>query len=167
MTRLIIIEGLDGVGKTELAGQLYIDNPAPLALLHAGAPTGGRSGHWEEEYCTPLADLAGTGYTVVCDRWHLGEFVWSTLFKRDCLFENFDEMRELEGDMSKMFDEVVCVYLTRDHEDIKKIRDINYSIPHAAELYEHAVGKSALNWETGTLVEFLKGGVQSDVLFPV
>lgn len=166
-SKLIIIEGLDGCGKTELAGQLYIHGGTPLALLHAGQPT-------EEdaacEYQLPLENLAMNQYTVVCDRWHVGERVWPELFDRTSLFaygalHADDQFAEIEENMLMMFDEVVGIRLTRYHEDIRAIREINYDMQLAEQMYDIALDQSILDWHVGVLSEFLPGGDQSDVLF--
>lgn len=81
---LIILEGADGAGKSTLArdviAALQTAYPADeVELLHRGPPTS----HPLDEYERPLFDYRpGTGRHVVCDRWHVGEFVYPGLLGR-------------------------------------------------------------------------------------
>lgn len=68
---LILIEGLDGTGKTTIARRLRDENG--FELIHKGPPT--RPPY--EEYTADLCDYEpGEGRNIVCDRWHLGELVY-------------------------------------------------------------------------------------------
>lgn len=74
---LIILEGPDGAGKTSFAQQI-LDH---LALRYDGTVTMRRAGppthHPLDEYVTPLLDYEpGGSEHVICDRWHLGEWVY-------------------------------------------------------------------------------------------
>lgn len=81
---LIILEGVDGAGKTTLATKLrlQIEETYPgesIEVLHSQAPTA----HPLTEYETPLHDYRpGTGRHVICDRWHLSELVYPEVFGR-------------------------------------------------------------------------------------
>ena len=163
MSKLIIIEGIDGVGKTELAGQLYIHGKTPFALLHAGPP--GEDLDAEETYFAPIWAMAHQGYTVVCDRWHLGEMVWPYVFHRECLIGDTDTLSDLESDLLDAFDDVTCIYLHRDREDIQRIREINYDYHRAINCYNDAIGMSSFSWWVGSLTDFLPGGENDRVLF--
>lgn len=78
---LTIIEGVDGTGKTTLAGKISEQHDA--MYLHAGPP---QHEDWVREYVDPLLRFP-YGWDIVCDRWALGELVWPKLFNRQGLFK--------------------------------------------------------------------------------
>lgn len=81
---LILIEGPDCAGKTQLAGRVIdhlrrVDPAARVTYRHCGPPTE----HPLDEYVEPLLDYRpGTGQHVVCDRWHVGEHVYPAVLGR-------------------------------------------------------------------------------------
>lgn len=81
---LIILEGPDGGGKSYLA-RLLVDTlhatyPGDqIELWHKGPP----SQHPLDEYERPLFYYRpGTSRHIVCDRWHLGEWIYPQLLNR-------------------------------------------------------------------------------------
>lgn len=82
---LIIIEGPDCTRKSSLVARLAEriaqENPGErVDVLNAGVPTS----HPLDEYVTPLLDYRPLrDRHVICDRWHLGEAIYPTIFKRD------------------------------------------------------------------------------------
>lgn len=75
----MILEGPDGAGKSTLARQLAAEVP-DCELLHRGPP----KDHLLTEYEQPLIDyLPGEGRNIVCDRWHLGEWVYPQVLNRE------------------------------------------------------------------------------------
>lgn len=84
---LIIVEGADGAGKStaiqHIANAIKRRYPADdLKILHAGPP---RS-HPLDEYEVPLLTYSpGTQQHIICDRWHLGEWVYPEIFNRPTL----------------------------------------------------------------------------------
>lgn len=81
---LILVDGPDCVGKSTLIERLVavIEKRYPgdrVDVLNAGPPTK----HPLDEYVVPLLDYRPTRERhVVCDRWHLGEAVYPTIFQR-------------------------------------------------------------------------------------
>lgn len=81
---LIILEGMDGAGKSALAGRLTtelqrFDPGCTVTTFHKGPPTA----HPLDEYLTPLLDYRpGTGHHWILDRWHVGERVYPWLRSR-------------------------------------------------------------------------------------
>lgn len=81
---LIILEGPDGGGKSSLAGRLkdtlalaYPDDI--VEVFHKGPPTQ----HPLDEYERPLFDYRpGAGRHIICDRWHIGEWVYPHVLNR-------------------------------------------------------------------------------------
>lgn len=84
---LIIVEGPDGVGKTTLIEQLIrvIEREEPgdkVEVLHKGPPTQ----HPLNEYEVPLFGYRpGRGHHLICDRWHVGEWVYPEVLGRPSL----------------------------------------------------------------------------------
>lgn len=84
---LILCEGPDGAGKTTLVNRLVeaitTANPGDtVQLWRAGVPP--RHSHPLDLYEKPLLDYrADTGHHIVCDRWHLGEWVYPAILGRD------------------------------------------------------------------------------------
>jgi thymidylate kinase len=79
---IIILEGVDGTGKTTLAHELcdlaqQVTPGVNVTYLHAGPP----DRHPLYEYEVPLQDVHPTRDLVVCDRWHLGELVYGPLYR--------------------------------------------------------------------------------------
>lgn len=82
---MIIIEGPDGVGKTTLVKKLvgalaYAEPGSTVEVRHKGPP----SQHPLVEY---EDDLLGYNprhqHHIICDRWHVGEFVYPQVLNRD------------------------------------------------------------------------------------
>lgn len=81
---LIILEGPDLAGKTTLARRLEMYLSAKygdhtIRVLHRGPPIQ----HPLDEYVTPLIHYRpGNRKHVICDRWHVGEVVYSGILNR-------------------------------------------------------------------------------------
>lgn len=86
---LIIVEGSDCVRKSTLVGRLteritQLNPGDQVDVWHAGPPTK----HPLDEYVVPLLDYRPLrGRHVICDRWHLGEAIYPTIFNRDSRFD--------------------------------------------------------------------------------
>jgi hypothetical protein len=87
---LIIIEGADCSRKSTLARRVqehldhYWYGTYTVRQFHRGAPRK----HPLDEYELPLLTYRPTPYeAVICDRWHLGELVYPTLFGRPSLLD--------------------------------------------------------------------------------
>lgn len=86
----IILEGVDGAGKTTLTHQLAAalrkrSDVGTIETLHKGPPT---APHPLQEYVTPIVDyLPGRGRTVIADRWHWGERIYPKILGRPTLFD--------------------------------------------------------------------------------
>ncbi len=83
---LIIIEGPDGAGKTTLAQQIMSQVPSDRAVTihHAQAP----QYHALREYEDPLHGYSPINEDIICDRWHLGEYVYPEIFQRATSFDS-------------------------------------------------------------------------------
>lgn len=81
---LIILEGPDCAGKSTLARELVdmIGRLHPedhVSLMHTGPP----SEHALIAYAAPLLNYRpGSGRHIICDRWHIGEFVYPPIVDR-------------------------------------------------------------------------------------
>jgi thymidylate kinase len=84
---LIIVEGPDGCGKSTLVQQLteVIEREQPgekIERLHRRPPTM----HPLDEYVTPLLSYRPQrGHHIICDRWHVGEWVYPSVLGRKTL----------------------------------------------------------------------------------
>lgn len=84
---LIIVEGPDGCGKSTLVQKLIeviqLEQPGEkVERLHKGPP----KDHPLEEYVTPLLSYRPQrGHHIICDRWHVGEWVYPSILRRDTL----------------------------------------------------------------------------------
>lgn len=81
---LILLEGPDASGKSTLATQLAealraVYPSHTVNVMHKGPPTT----HPLAEYENPLFTYRpGTGQHIICDRWHVGEYVYPSIFGR-------------------------------------------------------------------------------------
>lgn len=81
---LLLVEGSDGCGKSTLVEQLIevIQREQPgekVERLHKGPPTQ----HPLDEYVTPLLSYRPQrGHHIICDRWHIGEWVYPSILGR-------------------------------------------------------------------------------------
>ena len=79
---LIIIEGVDGSGKTTFANSIceVVNTEHPATYLHRGVP----EQHVLDEYELPLFDYVPfDNKTIVCDRWHIGPDVYGPIKRND------------------------------------------------------------------------------------
>lgn len=83
ITKLLLLEGLHGTGKSTLAASLSAQ--ARTAVFHHGPPV---STDPYYEYLRPIVFLEG--WQVICDRSHIGEKVWPEIFGRQTLFPTYD-----------------------------------------------------------------------------
>lgn len=152
--RIIIIEGTDGTGKTTLANELAAQAGSRTAVFHAGPP---RSQSYISEYVLPLA-IATDGWTCICDRWHLGEPVWSHIFGRTPILE-YEQLHIVEKRLRAYNVPITSIYLTRDFEDIiiEHAQRDEDSAPalQAIASYEKAIKYSLLYWDATTLTDEL------------
>jgi thymidylate kinase len=83
---LIICEGPDAAGKSTLVSQLHdvITQRYPtwkVEVLHKGPPA--PDAHPLDEYELPLLSYRpGREHVIICDRWHIGEWVYPFILKR-------------------------------------------------------------------------------------
>lgn len=95
---LIILEGPDGAGKTTFAQRIVTHLAATftrgtITMKKAGPPT--RSPR--SEYIVPLLDyIPGDDHHVICDRWHLGEWIYPRVKGRPTEMDRdtFDEIEQ-------------------------------------------------------------------------
>lgn len=153
--RIIILEGLDLTGKTTCANAIVEHYGKRTALLHAGPPL---TDVPTIEYCVPFR-LAATGWTVVCDRWHLGELVWAPLFDRQPIFSP-QQLPLLEKRMREYHAPIECFYLQRDMTDLQsalfQTDEPVYALGHALNAYETAMLGSTFEWHRRSMPELLR-----------
>lgn len=87
---LLILEGVDGAGKSTLAARLADelhrrDPAARVEVLHRGPPGDANP---LDEYEVPLLSYRpGRDHHIICDRWHLGELVYPRVLGRPSLLD--------------------------------------------------------------------------------
>lgn len=83
---LIILEGVDGVGKSTLAEKLATGLLGDVAILHKGPPT---TDDMLLEYLKPLYDYVPSHTRhIICDRWHIGEDVYGPIYRGGSKFND-------------------------------------------------------------------------------
>jgi len=159
LTGIILIEGVDGTGKTTLARTLQ-QVSSHRALFHAGPP---QTASAFREYVRPL-ELANDGWTIICDRWHLGEMVWPTIFGRESMYTPGTgalSFNWIEEHIKAIGVPVTAIFLQRDLEgiiaELYDRKEATDYIEHATQLYNDAIGRSAFNWNVTSLWEVLDG----------
>ena len=88
---VIILEGIDGGGKTTLATHLKELSPWPATIIHRGPIQNSVF----EEYISPLFD-ANPDELLIADRWHLSELIYGPLY-REVSQINDDTLAEIES----------------------------------------------------------------------
>lgn len=106
-TSVLIVEGADATGKTTFCREYAAAHNA--RYLHAEAPT---TNDWIDEYVHPIS----FDRPIVCDRWHMGEIIWPTIFERRSLFATFDEYEHCTRMLLGLGASIIVV--TRNHDDI-------------------------------------------------
>jgi thymidylate kinase len=148
---IVLLEGLDATGKSTAVGRLYNMLSAPVAVYHAGAPLMTTA---IREYVWPLG-IAPAGYTVFCDRWHLGELVWPEIFDRDGIIEDGEMLRHIEENMLYLRVPILAVYMNRSYHDIEReLTARGHQVDHlerAEQLYQVAMKESRFDWQDATL----------------
>jgi thymidylate kinase len=139
---LIIVEGIDGVGKTTLVERLatFLRNYAgeKVDVWHAGPP---KSKEALEEYELPLQKYRpGAGRTIICDRWHLGELIYGPLLRSHCLLSSarryhLEKFLETKG--------ALMVHLTASPDEIRSRRKDR---DNEDDLLEDKDIEKVLNW---------------------
>lgn len=141
---LVIIEGVDGVGKTTVAEALQ--GLTDGELLHASQP----KGDWQDEYILPLDGYHPTmgGRHIICDRWHLGEMVYGPLYRGEVMY---DSNQFILIETILLAYGAVQVYMTEDKRTVMERWDDRgesfLKVEHydtACDMYERAVRMSHL-----------------------
>jgi thymidylate kinase len=110
---LVIVEGVDGVGKSSFCDRLarLIEKTHPddtVGMLHAGPPNP-KLDILEEYELLLQGYTPGTRTHVICDRWHVGEMVYGPLLRHHC---RLDEARWRHLDMFLRAKGAITVHLT-------------------------------------------------------
>lgn len=74
---LVVVEGIDGAGKSTLVDQLSHLAPDDAKVLHRGQPRD----HPLIEYVWALTQYEVGGQTWICDRWHVGELIYGPIYR--------------------------------------------------------------------------------------
>jgi len=118
---LMIIEGVDGVGKTTLAER--VRGKIGGKLLHRGVP----EKHPLVEYTEELVGYRpGMHMHVVCDRWHWGELIYGPLYRGETLLGD-DGRKEVDAFLNRRG--AFVVHMRSDADTIRerwKVRGEDY-----------------------------------------
>lgn len=79
---IIIIEGIDGSGKTTLAERIRELSPVGARIEHHGPLTLGV----EQEYVLPIFNVKDDEL-LIADRWHVGELIYGPIYRGVSLTE--------------------------------------------------------------------------------
>lgn len=88
---IIILEGVDGAGKSTLAKKIAALSPLPVRLEHRGEIKSTP----EEEYIKPLM-YSRDDELIIADRWHVGEMIYGPIYRGKSLVAG-DYNRIIEG----------------------------------------------------------------------
>lgn len=153
--KIVICEGIDCTGKTTYAQRLFNTIPSRASLMHCGPP---KTASPYDEYVRPLLH-ARQGWTIICDRWHLGEMVWPAIFGRIPLYIDLKDMNDVEDQLLSMSVEIEALYFYRRLDDVyhelQRRGEPSAYMEKAVDLYDKAVQDSHLAWKTTTLSEAL------------
>lgn len=151
---IVLIEGTDCTGKSQLAKVLAEMAGPNTAVFHAGPPA---TDVYVNEYILPLV-IATNGWNCICDRWHLGEPVWAKLFNRKPILAK-EQLHIVEKRLEAFGVPITPVYLERNPDDITAellSRGEDVEIPIAAiNQYEDVMRFSKFYWHRTTLPEAL------------
>jgi thymidylate kinase len=152
--QIILIEGTDGTGKTTLANAIAAKAGSRTAVFHAGPP---ENKAYLNEYILPLT-IATDGWTCICDRWHLGEPVWSEVFDRKPIL-TYEQLHIVEKRLEAFDVLIATLYLTRDEDEIVKELESRgqnaIAAIEAIQTYEKAMRYSKFYWDRMNLQEAL------------
>jgi hypothetical protein len=152
--QIILIEGTDGTGKTTLANAIAEKAGSRTAVFHAGPP---ENKAYLNEYILPLT-IATDGWTCICDRWHLGEPVWSEVFDRKPIL-TYEQLHIVEKRLEAFDVLIATLYLTRDEDEIVKELELRgqnaIAAIEAIQTYEKAMRYSKFYWDRMNLQEAL------------
>lgn len=110
---LVAIEGVDRTGKSTLAAELR--EAWGAEVVHAGPPRSGSLVEYED----PLAQYDPlSGDSLVLDRWHVGEYVWPEIFRRQT--DMIDPAVRRHVEMFMCSRACVVVYATRDYDEVRQ-----------------------------------------------
>lgn len=151
---LLLVEGPDGAGKSTLVRQLAKALPN-AEVLHRGPP----KGHLLDEYEKPLLDyMPGSGRNIICDRWHLGEWIYPLVLHRDSsatyvLKHHIEMFLRARGAVVVYVTQPLTVLMSRLEErgdDLIEVRHLRT----LRALYEKVIGETSLPMiGNGTSVE--------------
>lgn len=81
---IIILEGIDGAGKTTLAQHILEASQIETTILHRGP----LQGTVEDELIYPLQRVTDDEL-LITDRWHLGELIYGPIYRGKSVVEGF------------------------------------------------------------------------------
>lgn len=93
---IIILEGIDGSGKTTLATHLKELSPWPATIIHRGPIQTSVF----EEYVAPLFEV-DTDELLIADRWHLSELIYGPIYRGESLIDEV-ALGEIESMLSHL-----------------------------------------------------------------
>lgn len=154
---LIILEGPDCAGKSTLAElilrYLFVKYPRDtVELIHRGPPTG----HPLDEYVVPLIDYRpNTRHHIVCDRWHLGEWVYPIATGRKTYMDistlNYVEMfLASRGALTAILNPGVDAVMTRYRERGDALQSDTVIRAAVTEYFTEIPQRHALSFSTAT-----------------
>jgi len=137
--KLIIVEGQDNCGKSTLLRKLrsMIDTPRIITLSSSGPPKN-TGQEWNIEHYSEVFELmlemvlGSSRFTVLADRFHIGETCYGPLFRN----ADSEYIWELEEQVMKLIGEKTYLIVLTDNGDDIISREDGHSIEQSAEEFD-------------------------------
>ena len=163
---IIIVEGIDRVGKTTLCNKLKEEFDVPI--LHHESIISNNKKDNENETDKSLLTLEVcdiTNSSIILDRFHLSDFVYGTIERNYNIDSAIDHFKMIDNILSEMNDVFLIYVLPTDIQESSKQHGKNLKIydNEFYDLFKHSKIKNKWRCTYNTLnevIEFIKVNVK-------